>query len=408
MKKNRVWLVFLGCMLYYGSLMGLQYNCAGVLISGIMSAEGYTSSSLSGFFTMRNTIQALGMLVTARLLKEKSIKAVSLGIGLCSGASLFLMSLYNASWMWLISGILAGLANSLSMLLTTTVINAWFTKKKGTFLSLATVISGVLGMVLNPIVSRYIESSGWRSAAVILGLASFGMNLAGTLLLVKRPEDVDAEPYGGFAIPVDKTVDEKKRSSSWLPTWHELKIYLFVLLSVSMTGKGIQMTSYIPQYSTALGYPLEIGGKLTSCIMIGNFTAKILFGLVSDWIGAWKSVQVFLALLGLSFFLLATFGGVLPVMFAACVLLGFAYMSGLGLSMVAVEIFDKEHFEEQYSRNSMFATIMTIPLPFIISYLFDLTGSFRLIFYAFAFLMYLGIFLISLRYKLGIVKRSET
>ena len=100
------------------------------------------------------------------------------------------------------------------------------------------------------------------------------------------------------------------------------------------------------------------------------------------------------------------FGGVLPVMYIACVLLGFSYMSGLGLSMVAVELFDKDKFETQYSRNSMFGTIATTPLPYVVSYVFDRTGSFHLIFMAYAAMMFLAVILISLRRKFGVIRET--
>ncbi len=409
MRKNRVWLVFLGCMFFYGALMGVQYNCSGVLISGIMSAEGYSSSSLSGFFTLRNTFQAVAMLFTAQFLRRYDIRLVSFAAGAASAASLLLMVLYHSPRMWLLSGFLAGMGNSLSMLLPTSVINAWFTKRKGTFLGFVTMLSGVLGMLLNPVVSHYIRVHGWRSAAVLLGCLSLGLHLLASLLLAKRPEDVGAEPYGGFDPEIKLSdVRTNTRLLDGGITLHELKVYLFILLSVSMTSKGIQMASYIPQYSTSLGYPLEVGGRLTSAIMIGNFSAKFLFGIICDWLGAWRSTQVFLAIIGLSFFLLSAFGGVIPVMYLACVLLGFSYMSGLALSMVAVELFDREHFETQFSRNSMFSTLVTIPLPYLISKVFDMTGSFRLIFLTFAFLLWLGILLISLRHRLGISGKSPS
>ena len=406
MREKRVWLVFIGCMFYYGAMMGVLYNCTGVLISGIMSAEGYTSASLSGYFTARNFVQAIAMLFTAQLFRKLHIKIICLGAGIFTTGAFFLMPLYRDPGMWILSGILSGIGTSLSMLLPTAVINAWFTKKKGTFLGIVTMLSGVLGMLLNPVISRYITVNGWKPASVLLGGISLALNIAATLLLEKRPEDVDAVPYGGFA-PDARPYEVKGRSlGGSAVTLGEIGTYLFILFTVSMTGKGIQMTSYIPQYSTSLGYTLEVGGKLTSAIMIGNFTAKFLYGIICDWLGAWKSVQVFLVIIGTSFLLLSLFGGVLPVMYIACVLLGFSYMSGLGLSMVAVELFDKDKFETQYSRNSMFGTIATTPLPYVVSYVFDRTGSFHLIFMAYAAMMFLAVILISLRRKFGVIRET--
>ncbi len=402
---KRVWAVFIGCMLYYGALMGV-YNCVGVLITGIMNAEGYTSSSLSGYYTARNLFQAIGMLVTAGFLKRRSIRLVTACVGICTTVSLLLMCVYSRPWMWIVSGVISGIGNSLSMLLPTTVINAWFVKKKGTFLGIVTMLSGILGMILNPLVAEYITAEGWRSAAVLLGVSSLVLNLTAACLLVKRPRDVGAVPYGGEETdPVPTDAGRVSRLGTEKITLRELGVYLFVLLTVSMTAKGIQMTSYVPQYSTSLGYPLEIGGRLTSAIMIGNFSAKLLYGVVCDRIGAWPSVQVFLGIIGTAFLLLSLFGGVLPVMYAACVLLGFSYMSGLALSMVAVELFDRDRFETQYSRCSMFGTLTTFPIPFLVSYVFDLTGSFRLIFMTYACLLYLGILLVWLRRRLGVVRK---
>ncbi len=407
MKKNRVWFVFIGCMLYYGALMGVLYNCAGVLISGIMNEEGYSSASLSGFFTARNLIQAVAMLVTAQLFRQLNIKIVSLGVGILTSLSFLLMPLFRSPGLWTLSGVLAGVGTSLSMLLPTTVINNWFVKKKGTFLGIVTMLSGILGMLLNPIISRYITVHGWRRSALLLGGMSLTLNILATILLVKRPSDVGAHPYGSNGSEIHTNENKPRSLGTEKITLAEIGTYVFILFTVSMTGKGIQMTSYIPQYSTSLGYALEIGGKLASAIMIGNFTAKFLYGIVCDWIGAWRSVQVFLGIIGASFLMLSLFGGVLPVMYAACVFLGFSYMSGIGLSMVAVELFDKDKFETQYSRNSMFGTLVTTPVPYIVSYVFDRTGSFRLIFMVYAFFMFLAIILISLRDRFGVIKHAE-
>ena len=196
MKEKRVWLVFIGCMLYYGALMGVLYNCAGVLISGIMSEEGYSSSSLSGFFTARNLVQAVAMLATAQLFRKLNIKIVSLGVGLFTSFSFLLMPLYGSPELWTLSGILSGIGTSLSMLLPTTVINNWFVKKKGTFLGIVTMLSGVLGMVLNPLVSKYITTHGWKKSAILLGGLSLTLNVIATILMEKYPEDVGALPYG--------------------------------------------------------------------------------------------------------------------------------------------------------------------------------------------------------------------
>ncbi|MBQ2085811.1 MAG: hypothetical protein II464_06050, partial [Oscillospiraceae bacterium] len=136
MKTKRVWLVLAGCMLLYGSMMGIIFNCAGVLINGVIQSEGYTSSSVSVFYTLKGLVSTLSLLFAAKLLSLMNIKLLAVIIGLIGGLSFSLMSVYTQPWQWAISGILNGLASSLVVLLPTTVIRNWFIKNRGTFMGM--------------------------------------------------------------------------------------------------------------------------------------------------------------------------------------------------------------------------------------------------------------------------------
>ena len=172
MKTKRVWLVFAGCMLMYGAMMGILFNCAGVLINGVIQSEGYTSSDLAGYYSLRNLV-SIAMLFTARLLTKVNIKLMTVLVGAIGSLSFLLMSFYTAPWQWLISGILHGVASSLVMLLPTTVIRNWFIKNRGTFMGAYMMLSGVFGAVFNPITGRMIENVGWRVTARILAAIAF-------------------------------------------------------------------------------------------------------------------------------------------------------------------------------------------------------------------------------------------
>ena len=405
MKKYRVWLVFAGCMIYYGTLVGVLNNCFGVLISAIITAEGYTSSALSGFYSLKTVAQALSLLVTSRMLQKHNFKLVAFCVATLSSLSMVLMYFYHAPWLWNISGILYGIGCSLVMLIPTTIVNNWFINNKATLMGIVTMLSGVFGMVMSPLVSRYILAYGWRNAALTLGIVSFLLFFS-AFFLERKPSDVNALPFGGDSsetVPEQKSGDSEQPTQEKKPiTLHEAAVYLFILLTVSMAGKGAQITSYIPQFSTSLGYPLTVGGTLTSAVMIGNFSSKILFGIVCDRIGVWSSLQLFLGLLCLAYLLLCFFGNTLPVLYVACILLGFSYMIGIALSMSSIRLFPPEEFAVRYSRASMLNTAITIPIPMFISFVFDRTGSFKPVFIYYAVSMVVGIVLVALRNKLKV------
>ena len=404
MKTKRVWLVLAGCMLLYGAMMGIIFNCAGVLINGVIQAEGYTSSSVSIFYTLKGLVSTLAMLFTAKLLTRVNIKVMAVLVGLVGGASFALMSLYTQPWQWAISGVLNGLASSLVVLLPTTVIRNWFIKNRGTFMGMYMMLSGVIGAVFNPLAGRLIESVGWRKTSVILGLSAFAMVFIAALLIVRRPSDVGALPYGGTEEDVSAEVKSARPAAQHVP--FKFKTYLYIFCSVTVAGLAIQMVSYIPQYASSLGYDPMIGARMTSVLMIGNMSAKLLFGVCSDYVGLWRSIQLFLGLIGTSMLVL-TFGSGVPVLlYIGSLVMGFGYMSGVANSLVSAEIFDPDQFEIQYSRLSMLSGLSTALSPSIISYVFDSTGSFKPIFLFLAAWLFTAVILISMREKLGIVRKK--
>lgn len=402
MKKNRVWIVFVGCMLMYGAMMGILFNCTGVLITGIIKAEGYTSASVSGFYTLRSLVTAIAVLFTAKLIRKVPIKLLVAAVGIVSSLAYFLMYFYTAPWQWNISGVIIGLATSLSSVLPTSVIRAWFVKKRGTFMGFCMMLSGISGALLNPVISSFIESYGWRPTALLMGGMALVTILISALMIERTPEDVGCIPYGGSEEAVPDKVAKKPVGKVPLA----IKLYIFIFFAVSAGNMCIQSTSYIPQYSTSLGYPLMVGATLTSAIMIGNVSAKLLFGVVSDLLGVWKAIQIFFGLMCASYLMFTFCSSFLPVMYLAGVLLGFAYTSGIGLSLVCVELFDPDHYEIQYSRVTMIGSLMSSLVPYVIGYVFDTTGSFRGIFLGYAALLAMSITLIALRNVFGIGKKK--
>lgn len=406
MKTKRVWFVLAGCMLMYGAMMGILFNCAGVLINGVIQTEGYTSSSVSSFYTLKGLVSTIAMLFTAQLLTKVNIKVMTVLVGLTGSLSFLLMSMYTQPWQWAISGILHGLASSLVTLLPTSVIRVWFVKNRGTFMGVYMMLSGVMGAIFNPIAGKLIQSVGWRKTAVVLAGAAFAFVFIAALLIERRPSDVGAIPYGGEElpdadIPAPPVLPQAKKH---VPI--KLGTYLYIFCSVTVAGLAIQMVSYLPQYASSLGYDTMIGAKMSSILMIGNMSAKLLFGVCSDIAGLWRSIQIFLGLIGSGLVILTLGSGSPFLLYAGALLLGFGYMSGVANSLVSAEIFEPDQFEIQYSRLSMLSGLSTAISPSIISGVYDSTGSFKPVLLFLACWLLLAIFLISLRSKLGIVRND--
>ena len=398
--------MFAGCMLMYGAMMGILFNCAGVLINGIIQAEGYTSSDLAGYYSLRGLVSTIAMLFTAKLLTKVNIKIMAALVGFIGSSSFLLMSFYTVPWQWMISGVLHGIASSLVVLLPTTVIRNWFIKNRGTFMGCYMMLSGVFGAIFNPVAGHLIETVGWRLTARILAAATFVTVLIAALLIERRPSDVGAVPYGGTEEDLSPDASVNRPSPSHVPL--KIKTYLYIFCSVTVAGLAIQMVSYIPQYASSLGYDPMIGAKMTSILMIGNMSAKLVFGVCSDIIGLWRSIQLFLGLIGTSILILIIGSGSPTLLYVGSLMMGFGYMSGVANSLVSSEIFEPDQFEIQYSRLSMLSGLSTAVSPSIISYVFDSTGSFKPVLLFLSVWLFAAIVLVGLRETLGIVNKTET
>jgi len=405
MKTKRVWLVFAGCMLMYGAMMGILFNCSGVLINGVLQAEGFTSSSISHYYTLRSLVSTISMLFTAKLLTRYNIKLVTVSIGFVGMLAYVLMSTFTQPWQWAVSGVLHGLASSLVMLLPTSVIRVWFVKNRGTFLGVFMMLSGVFGAVLNPVVSRLIDSIGWRKTALVMGISSFILVCIAAVLIERRPSDVGALPYGGTE---EDAAPSPSASGAPVRAPFRIGVYLYIFLTVTCAGMCIQMNSYLPQYASSLGYASIIGANMMSAVMIGNSSAKFLFGVCSDYLGLWRSVQLFMLLIGAGMVLLMT-GSASPILlYIGSLLLGFGYMNGVANSLICVELFNPEHFEVQYSRVSMIGGLGASLVPAVVSRVYDSTGSFTPVFTALCIWVVISVLLISLRDRIGVTRRSSS
>ena len=358
--------------MYYGTLLGLFTNCAGVLITAIMETEGFTSTSLSGYFVIRNSVIYAAMFLSVWLLDRMPVRPLIVLVGAVSSSAFFLMSFYTRPWQWWISGLLTGIANSTALLLVSVVIKEWFARKRGTFMGLVTMVSGLSAALLNPLLGSLLENVGWRTAARLMGALGLLLLLSSAALIVRRPSDVGEKPWG-----MEEGTAEAPRAPSRekgnVP--FRLGEYLWLLFGAATLGIGIQMTSYLPQYASSFGYSLMVGAGLTSMNMIGNMSAKLLYGVVSDLVGVWRCSLIFYAVNGCGFLLLSLFGRSLPLVYASSLFIGFAYGYGLAQSLAVMERFPSEEYESHYSRLNFLSGLVNLPMPYLISYFYDRNGD---------------------------------
>jgi hypothetical protein len=177
--------------------------------------------------------------------------------------------LMTASWQLVLCwGVLVGLGTgSMALVFAATVANRWFTRSRGLVTGILTAGSATGQLVFLPLVAVLAESSGWRTAALVVAGSALAVVPLVLLLLADRPSDVGLEPYGGpDPVPVTpaaggaaaNAVGALRRASRTPAFW--LLAGGFAICGASTNG--LIATHFVPARTTTAWAPPTAAGLL--------------------------------------------------------------------------------------------------------------------------------------------------
>ena len=107
----------------------------------------------------------------------------------------------HAQWqLMLLWGVLVGVGTGVtSMVLAAVVATRWFDEQRGLVLGALSAANATGQLVFLPALAKITESSGWRSATLVVAAAGAAIFVVVLLFMRDRPEDIGLLPYG--AVP---------------------------------------------------------------------------------------------------------------------------------------------------------------------------------------------------------------
>ena len=116
-------------------------------------------------------------------------------------AAVALSTRMHAEWqLMLFWGVLVGAGTGVtSMVLAAIVATRWFDERRGLVLGALSAANATGQLVFLPTLARITESSGWRSATMLVAAAGAAVFLIVLLFMRDRPEDIGLLPYGRHA-----------------------------------------------------------------------------------------------------------------------------------------------------------------------------------------------------------------
>ena len=390
---------FYGYVVVFGAWLamfvsgGAQFSFS-IFLPSLLEDFGGTRGMLSLGFTLNLVLVPVVGLVGGYLVERIGPgRAVVIG-AVIGGSGVALVSTVSQIWQFiLLYGLLIPAGIGLSyIVVTVSTVRRWFMRKAGRMVALAMSGSG-LGIVFLVIAAHaMIESWGWRTSYIALGVVLLVGAVMGGLLLKKDPELAGTYPDGvkpteaelkaraDFVVRGEKwSVREALKTPSW---W--LFIGAHLGSEVALLGLLVHLITW---GSLDLGIPR---GTMVLIYSYGFVLAAVLGrlfgGFISDWymarFGISRKPILYLATLGvgLGAFLCLGVGGVSGIVLVS-LLLGFCYGSGLAVFPTYLgDLFGVGNASVLFGAAGLFVGVIGAVGPVLYGFSYDATGSYNLAF----------------------------
>lgn len=375
----RSWWVFIGCCVLSLVGFGLIVNTPGLYFTVLGETLGVSRAQIALATSIMAVTSALTMLVAGKIMKLVDSRVL---ISVCIAAVallFFAQSFFNAVWQFYVSFALVGVLYVIPVLLAPSVLLAnWFEAKLGMVMGVALGLSGIGGMIFNPVVSAFITGLGWRNSYRLTALILVVCILPFSLLAFKfRPDESKGEhAYGHVAsAQADDVADGEVPGLTAKQAYHTPTFYLLIAVVVLLQIVA-GVVQHISGHEVAQGLTLEQGALVVSGIMLGAAIGKATIGILLDYLKPELAVIIYSAVGLAGWALMAVAKTPTPAVAAG-------FMAGVGQGVVLVALpwiirkaFGPRDYSDILSIISMFGSFASAIAVTAHGAVFDMTGSY--------------------------------
>jgi MFS family permease len=169
-----------------------------VLIVPLEEEFGWSRSTISFAISINILLYGLMGPFAGALMQRLGIRRTTIGALALLALGVTLSTHVTEPWQLVLSwGVLVGLGSGMvALVLGATVVNRWFTTRRGLAMGLLTASTATGQLVFLPLLARIVEHDGWRSAAMVMAAAAAVAIPIVVLLLRERPAAMGLPPYG--------------------------------------------------------------------------------------------------------------------------------------------------------------------------------------------------------------------
>jgi MFS family permease len=393
------WIVAGGFILNFIGI-GIALNALGVFFKPVVESQGFSRGDFSFYFTIAALAMTFAAPAVGKLMEKIDVRII-MGFSITLlGASFALYSQCSTLTHFYLLSILVGIGHGGSHIIPiSTLINNWFTEKRGLAMGIVYSATGIGGLTFNPLGNWLISQYGWRSSYMILGacIVVVGLPVA-VLIMRKSPQEMGLNPDGAAAASVPAA------EGPGLTLGEFVKTRAFVMLALAIFfintfNMGIQQ--HLIPYLTDIGHSSTFAANIMGLYLGMTVVGKLSLGQLTDRKGLTA---------GLLAFTVVIVGG-MALLFGAravyiAVLFGVVYGIGNAIQTVMPPLITAHcaglrHFALIYGIMSVFQTLGSgVGMP-LSGYLYDWRGDY----YA-AFAIYIALAVLAAIFGVMAIRRG--
>ncbi|MDD5168456.1 MAG: MFS transporter [Syntrophales bacterium] len=275
---------------------------------------------------------------------------------------------------------------------TMTAVSQWFRKNIGKALAVMTSGFGASGLML-PAIVALIDTYGWRTAVVILGLSMWILGIPLALIIRDSPEKYGETPDG---IPLSKAVavQDPHEGSPKRSYRAMLKDRPFLYLNLAEAIRFMALTSvviHIMPHLSMIGIPRTQAGLIAASIPILSIAGRFVFGWLGDLFDKRRVTVFAFGLMALGMFCLAFIHiKVMLILFLLLFPFGFGGITVLRATILR-EYYDKKAFGSMMGIMMGFAAAGGIIGPTFTGWVFDMSKDYSFVWMGFSVMLLVSI-----------------
>ena len=368
----------------------------GIFFKPMLADFSWTRAMTSGAFSLSMFMEGFLGIFMGGLNDRLGPRIVLTLCGFLLGLGYLLMSQVSAVWqLYLFYGVIIGAAMSgvWVPLLSTTA--RWFVERRSMMTGIVATGAGIGTLIASPISNWLISTYDWRTSYIILGSVVLITVVGASQLLRRDPTQVGQAPYGenkgeeqGLQLrnPGFSLKEALRTRQFWLVFTICFCVGFCILATMVHIVPHTVDSGIVP--ASAANILATIGGL----VIVG----RVLLGIAGDRIGNKRVIVICFILISAALFWLAPSTSIW-MFYVFAITFGLGY-GGIGASMspLVAWLFGLRSHGLIFGVMALSYSIGGATGPYLLGYIFDVTGSYRLAFLACAVIGIVGLILIVL------------